>query len=99
MPETVDENWTREKRTVTRKQMRNGKIIIKMNTMNQNNSSNQKMGGRKVESIKQNPLVKKVGFNRIVLCIVLLLMYGLFCALTGGAFVGMRRIMSALNYA
>ena len=31
------------------------------------------MGGRKVESIKQNPLVKKVGFNRIVLCIVLLL--------------------------
>ena len=34
------------------------------------------MGGRKVESIKQNPLVKKVGFNRIVLCIVLLLMYG-----------------------
>ena len=36
-----------------------------------------------MESIKQNPLVKKVGFNRIVLCIVLLLMYGLFCALTG----------------
>ena len=26
-----------------------------------------------MESIKQNPLVKKVGFNRIVLCIVLLL--------------------------
>lgn len=57
------------------------------------------MGGRKVESIKQNPLVKKVGFNRIVLCIVLLLMYGLFCALTGGAFFGLRRILSALNYA
>ena len=67
--------------------------------MNQNNSSNEKMGGRKVESIKQNPLVKKVGFNRIVLCIVLLLMYGLFCALTGGDFFGMRRILSALNYA
>lgn len=57
------------------------------------------MGGRKVESIKQNPFVKKVGFNRIVLCIVLILMYGLFCALTGGNFAGMNRIMSALNYA
>lgn len=57
------------------------------------------MGGRKVEAIKQNPLVKKVGFNRIVLCIVLVLMYALFCALTGGNFVGSSRILSALNYA
>ena len=57
------------------------------------------MGGRKLEKIKQNPFVKKVGFNRIVLCCVLLLMYGLFCALTGGSFAGMNRIMSALNYA
>lgn len=76
--------------------MRNGKR--KQDTMNHNKTS-KKMGGRKVESIKQNPLVKKVGFNRIVLCIVLLLMYGLFCALTGGAFFGLRRILSALNYA
>ena len=52
-----------------------------------------------MEKIKQNPFVKKVGFNRIVLCCVLLLMYGLFCALTGGSFAGMNRIMSALNYA
>ena len=52
-----------------------------------------------MESIKQIPLVKKVGFNRIVLCIVLLLMYALFCILTGGAFLGTRRILSALNYA
>ena len=52
-----------------------------------------------MEKIKQNPFVKKVGFNRIVLCCVLLLMYGLFCALTGGNFAGMNRIMSALNYA
>jgi len=52
-----------------------------------------------LEKIKQNPFVKKVGFNRIVLCCVLLLMYGLFCALTGGSFAGMNRIMSALNYA
>ena len=67
--------------------------------MNRNNASKQKMGGRKVEAIKQNPLVKKVGFNRIVLCIVLILMYALFCALTGGNFVGSSRILSALNYA
>lgn len=52
-----------------------------------------------MEAIKQNPLVKKVGFNRIVLCIVLVLMYALFCALTGGNFVGSSRILSALNYA
>ncbi|HIW42968.1 MAG TPA: ABC transporter permease [Candidatus Mediterraneibacter vanvlietii] len=52
-----------------------------------------------MEAIKQNPLVKKVGFNRIVLCIVLILMYALFCALTGGNFVGSSRILSALNYA
>ena len=52
-----------------------------------------------MESIKQNPFVKKVGFNRIVLCVVLLLMYGLFCALTGGSFLGTSRILSALNYA
>ena len=52
-----------------------------------------------MEHIKQNPFVKKVGFNRIVLCCVLLLMYGLFCALTGGSFAGTTRIMNALNYA
>ena len=33
------------------------------------------VGGRRVEKIKQNPFVKKVGFNRIVLCFVLILMY------------------------
>lgn len=49
--------------------------------------------------IKQNPFVKKVGFNRIVLCFVLILLYGFFCAMTQGAFVGIDRILSALNYA
>ena len=49
--------------------------------------------------IKQNPFVKKVGFNRIVLCFVLILMYVFFCVMTQGAFTGMDRIMSALNYA
>lgn len=51
-----------------------------------------------MEKIKQNPLVKKIGFNRIVLCGVLLLMYALFCV-TCKNFVGLPRIISALNYA
>ena len=56
------------------------------------------VGGRKVEKIKQNPFVKKVGFNRIVLCFVLLLMYAFFCALTQGSFFGIERILNTLNY-
>lgn len=51
-----------------------------------------------MEKIKQNPFVKKVGFNRIVLCFVLILMYILFCVATHGNFLGMSRILSALNY-
>lgn len=51
-----------------------------------------------MEKIKQNPIVKKIGINRIVLCGVLLLMYAVFCMLSD-KFVGMQRIMSALNYA
>lgn len=49
--------------------------------------------------IKQNPFVKKVGFNRIVLCFVLILLYAFFCVMTQGSFAGMNRIMNALNYA
>ena len=49
--------------------------------------------------IKQNPFVQKVGFNRIVLCGVLLLLYGFFCVMTQGRFAGTTRILSALNYA
>ena len=52
-----------------------------------------------MEKIKQNPFVQKVGFNRIVLCGVLLLLYGFFCAMTQGRFAGTTRILSALNYA
>lgn len=52
-----------------------------------------------MDKIKQNPFVKKVGFNRIVLVLVLLLMYLLFCIATGGKFAGLARILSALNYA
>lgn len=49
--------------------------------------------------IKQNPFVKKVGFNRIVLCFVLILMYAFFCIATQGGFLGIDRILNALNYA
>ncbi len=51
-----------------------------------------------MEAIKQNPLVKKVGINRIVLSVVLILMYALFCMLNS-SFLGTTRIMNALNYA
>ena len=52
------------------------------------------VGGRKVEKIKQNPFVKKVGFNRIVLCFVLLLMYAFFCALKIGRASCRERVSS-----
>lgn len=52
-----------------------------------------------MEKLKQNPLVKKVGFNRIVLTLVLLLMYTFFCVATDGRFAGTNRILNALNYA
>ncbi|MEY8332269.1 ABC transporter permease [Lachnospiraceae bacterium 47-T17] len=51
-----------------------------------------------MEKIKQNPIVKKLGFNRIVLCAVLILMYILF-SVTAKGFAGLPRILSALNYA
>ena len=51
-----------------------------------------------MEKIKQNPIVKKLGFNRIILCGVLIFMYVMFSIL-GNNFVGLPRIMSALNYA
>ncbi len=51
-----------------------------------------------MRKIKENPIVKKIGINRIVLCGVLLLMYVIFCLLSE-SFTGMQRIMSALNYA
>ena len=52
-----------------------------------------------MEKIKQNAFVKKVGFNRIILVGVLLLMYLLFGALTKGEFFGMTRILNTFNYA
>lgn len=55
-------------------------------------------GGRKVEKFKNLPFVKKVGFNRIVLIGVLILMYILF-AILSPTFLSYSRILSALNYA
>ena len=51
-----------------------------------------------MEKIKENPIIKKLGFNRVVLFCVLLLMYLLF-SLTSKNFAGLPRILSALNYA
>ena len=51
-----------------------------------------------MEKIKQNAFVKKVGFNRIILVLVMLVMYLSFGLLTGGKFFGMSRIMDAMNY-
>ena len=50
-----------------------------------------------MEKIKQNPIVKKLGFNRIVLCIVLIMMYVIFC-FTSKGFAGLPRILDTLNY-
>ena len=52
-----------------------------------------------MEKIKENPLVKKIGFNRIILVGVMLLMYVAFGLMTGGSFFGMTRILNTLNYA
>lgn len=51
-----------------------------------------------MEKIKQNPIVKKLGFNRIILTLVLILMYVLF-SIAVDRFAGLPRILSALNYA
>jgi ribose transport system permease protein len=50
-----------------------------------------------LEKIKNNPIVKKLGFNRIILFLILLLMYGAFSVIIPG-FASMARIMSILNY-
>ena len=50
-----------------------------------------------MKKIKENPIVKKLGFNRIVLTGVLILMYVILCMAVDN-FAGMPRIMSALNY-
>ena len=57
-----------------------------------------------MEKIKSNKIVKAIGFNRIVLVGVIILLYIVFTLLTpvlhsGTTFVSYERVMSALNYA
>jgi ribose transport system permease protein len=57
-----------------------------------------------MEKFKNSPVVKTIGFNRIVLIGVILLMYLIFALMTpvlrgGASFVKFERILSALNYA
>lgn len=57
-----------------------------------------------MEKFKNSPVVKTIGFNRIVLIGVILLMYLIFAVMTpilrgGASFVKFDRILSALNYA
>lgn len=52
-----------------------------------------------MKKFKELPIVKKIGINRIVLILVLVLMYIAFGLLTKGKFFGIKRIISSLNYA
>ena len=59
---------------------------------------------KSLQKFKSHPIVRAIGFNRIVLIGIILLMYGLFTLLThilrgGASFVSYNRIMSAFNYA
>lgn len=50
-----------------------------------------------MDKLKNNSIVKKIGFNKIVLCFVILILYGMF-AILSPSFVSYLRIISALNY-
>lgn len=57
-----------------------------------------------MEKIKENAIVKKIGFNSLVLLCVMILLYILFAIVTpivktNASFVSYSRIVSALNYA
>ncbi|MDO4632769.1 MAG: ABC transporter permease [Eubacteriales bacterium] len=51
-----------------------------------------------MEKFKNNPLVKKIGYNRVILIGVMLLIY-VFFSVGSGRILGYADIMSALNYA
>lgn len=48
--------------------------------------------------MKQSPIVKKLGFNRVILFLVMVLIYVIFCVLIPN-FFGLSHVMSMLNYA
>ena len=57
-----------------------------------------------LQRFKNLSIVKLIGFNRVVLILIIFLMYGLFTILTpilrnGSSFVNYNRILSAFNYA
>ena len=49
-----------------------------------------------MENFKNKPIIKKLGFNRIILVGVLILMYLLFC-LGSGRILGQSDLMNVLN--
>lgn len=51
-----------------------------------------------MEKVKQNPIVKKLGLNRILLVIILILMFVVFRAVLGSKFPIVDSIKSTLNY-
>lgn len=54
--------------------------------------------GKKLEKLKQNPIVKKLGLNRILLVGILILMFIVFRAVLGSKFPVGDSIKSTLNY-
>ncbi len=56
------------------------------------------LGGRKLEKIKQNPIVKKLGLNRILLVCILILMFLVFKVALGAKFPVAESITATLNY-
>ena len=56
------------------------------------------LGGRKLEKIKQNPIVKKLGLNRILLVCILILMFIVFKVALGAKFPVAESITATLNY-
>lgn len=51
-----------------------------------------------MEALKKNPIVRKIGLNRILLACVLVAMYVVF-AIVSPTFLSYSRVLSALNYA
>ena len=54
--------------------------------------------GKKLEKLKQNPIVKKLGLNRILLVGILVLMFVVFRVALGAKFPVMDSIKSTLDY-
>ena len=54
--------------------------------------------GEKLEKLKQNPIVKKLGLNRIMLVCILVLMFVVFKVVLGSKFPVGDSIKSTLNY-